>query len=100
MNTLREHRLVVLDPKVSELVALAAAVGSNCRLNFDRYFGEALHREVPLADIEAAIEIARRVRGISDQDMDSHILCTIASASAHASDGVEDNLSKGATIES
>jgi AhpD family alkylhydroperoxidase len=91
-----------LDPRTRELIALGAAVGGNCRLSFDRHYNEAIHRGIPLARVEAAIEIARTVRSVSDQEMDSQILCRLAATNAelsNATDGGGDSGARGAIRE-
>lgn len=63
-----------LSPEVCELVCLAAAIGRNCRFSFERHYAEALHRNIPGHHIQAVIDLAHKVRRISDQEMDSTIL--------------------------
>ncbi len=63
-----------LSPEICELVSLAAAIGRNCRFSFERHYAEALHRNIPAPRIQAVIDLAHKVRSISDQEMDSAIL--------------------------
>jgi len=63
-----------LSPEICELISLAAAIGGNCKFSFERHYAEALHRNIPGQHIQTVIDLAHKVRSISDQEMDSAIL--------------------------
>jgi AhpD family alkylhydroperoxidase len=51
----------VLDPRVEELIGMAAAVASQCECCFMIHYNEALDLGVPFSAIEKAVSVARSV---------------------------------------
>ena len=51
-----------LDPKVKELVAIAASVAANCEPCFKYHYDQARRLGVPLADMAAAVSVAEAVK--------------------------------------
>ena len=52
----------VFDPKVQELVAIAASVAANCEPCFKHHFDQARRLGVSAADMAAAVSIAESVK--------------------------------------
>ena len=70
MNKITE----ALDPKTQELVGLAAAVAGHCQPCFTYHYKEALALGIPVPAIQAAVEIARAIRGSGDRQMDEFVM--------------------------
>ncbi len=63
-----------LDPKIKELVGIAAAVAGHCQPCFAYHYKEALRLEVPIDAIQAAVELARAIRSTGDRHMDEFVM--------------------------
>lgn len=59
-----------LEPKIKELVGVAAAVAGHCQPCFAYHYKEALRLGVSEEAIRAAMELARAVRQSGDRHMD------------------------------
>lgn len=71
-----------LEPGTRELVGIAAAVAGHCQPCFAYHYREALGRGVSAEAIQAAIELARAVRGSGDRQMDEFVVRRLASGHA------------------
>ncbi len=63
-----------LDAATKELVGIAAAVAGHCQPCFVYHYKQALALGVPVAAIQAAVELARAVRGAGDRHMDEFVV--------------------------
>lgn len=70
----------VLDPKTKELVGVAAAVAGHCQPCFEYHFKVALNSGVTVEEIQAAVELARAVRGAGDRHMDEFVTRRLSGA--------------------
>lgn len=82
----------VLDLKTKELIGIAAAVAGHCQPCFAYHYREALHAGVSTEAIQAAVELARAVRGAGDRHMDEFVARrmsdAVVSAAKEESSGV------------
>lgn len=69
-----------LDPKVKELVGVAAAVAGHCQPCFAYHYKEALNLGATVEEIQGAVELARAVRGAGDRHMDEFVTRRMAEA--------------------
>lgn len=53
---------MTFDARLTELIALGAATAANCAACLEHHAGKARDIGLPAEDIEAAIEVGRRVR--------------------------------------
>ncbi len=67
-----------LDPATKELVGLAAAVAGHCQPCFAYHLREAVALGVSVEAIQAAVELARAVRGAGDRHMDEFVVRRMA----------------------
>ncbi len=70
----------VLDPATKELVGVAAAVAGHCEPCFAYHYEEAVALGVSLEAIQAAIELARAIRGSGDRHIDEFVTRRMAEA--------------------
>ena len=56
-----DQEIETLDPITEELVAIAAAVASQCECCFNEHYNEALDLGVPFKAVEEAVSIAQSV---------------------------------------
>jgi len=70
-----------MDPKTTELVGIAAAVAGHCQPCFAYHYREAVRLGVSVEEIQAAVELARAVRGSGDRHMDEFAMRQMAGAS-------------------
>ena len=69
-----------LDPVTKELVGVGAAIAGHCQPCFDYHYREAVRLGAPRAAIEAAVGMARAVRGAGDQHRDEFAARRMAKA--------------------
>lgn len=62
----------MLDPKTSELIAIAASVVAKCQPCLEHHLSEARNAGASESDIGAAIKIAQAIRQAGDQHMDDY----------------------------
>ncbi len=62
-----------LDPRVGELVGIAAAVAGHCQPCFDFHYRKARELGVGEGEIRAAVRLARMVRAAGDRSMDEYV---------------------------
>ena len=72
----------VLTPEEQELIALSAAVASDCRLSFTQHLRGSLQRGVSLQRIEAVIRLAQRIHSVQRNDFEGFIIQQLAGAKA------------------
>jgi AhpD family alkylhydroperoxidase len=53
---------MTLDPRLTELIALGAATAANCAACLQHHVGKAREIGLPAEEVEAALEVGRRVR--------------------------------------
>ena len=53
---------MTFDTRLTELIALGAATGANCAACLEHHVGKAREIGLPAEEIEAALEVGRRVR--------------------------------------
>ena len=53
---------MTFDPRQTELIALGAATAANCAACLEHHVGKAREIGLPAEEIEAALEVGRRVR--------------------------------------
>ncbi len=70
-----------LDPLTKELVGIGAAIAGHCEPCFTYHYREALRLGASAGAIEAAIELARAVRGAGDKHMDEFVSRRLADTS-------------------
>jgi AhpD family alkylhydroperoxidase len=78
----RQVTVNVLDPATRELVGIGAAIAGHCQPCFTYHYQEALKLGVRADAIQAAIELARAVRGSGDRYMDEFVGRRLAAGSA------------------
>jgi AhpD family alkylhydroperoxidase len=53
---------MTLDARLTELIALGAATAANCAACLEHHVGKAREMGLPVQEVEAALEVGRRVR--------------------------------------
>ncbi len=69
-----------LDPATKELLGVAAAVAGHCEPCFAYHYKEAVALGISVEVIQAAIELARAIRGSGDRHIDEFVTRRMAQA--------------------